>query len=211
MLAAGALLSLGVAAALLLRQRDYKRMLAYSSIEHMGVLALGAAAGGPLGLSAVLLHMLGHGLAKASLFVLAGRLLSAEGTTVISNVRSLLVRRPGLAVPWLVGMAALLGFPPSSVFFSEVGIVVAGWTRGMAVVTSLALALLLVASAGLFRLTTSMLLGGKPAPAEPVDHSRHGPILPIALALGLIGVIGFLSTPVGTLLHRAAAVLGGGS
>ena len=60
-----ALASLAVAASLLLAQRDYKRMLAYSSIEHMGLLALGAAVGSPLAIAAVLLHMLGHGLAKA--------------------------------------------------------------------------------------------------------------------------------------------------
>ena len=66
-----ALASLLLAASLLIRQRDYKRMLAYSSIEHMGLIALGAAVGGPLALAAVLLHMLGHGLVKGSLFVSA--------------------------------------------------------------------------------------------------------------------------------------------
>src|SRR5207342_3500940 len=116
--------------------RDYKRMLAYSSIEHMGLLAVGAAAGGVLGLTAVLLHVLGHGLTKSSLFVMSGRLLAAEGSTAIADVRGLLARRPGLAVPWLAGMAALLGFPPFSLFFSEVGIVLAGWTAGMKVVTA---------------------------------------------------------------------------
>jgi hydrogenase-4 component F len=62
------LLSLVVAASLLLSQRDYKRMLAYHSVEHMGLIALGAAAGTPLAIAAVLLHVLGHGLAKAVLF-----------------------------------------------------------------------------------------------------------------------------------------------
>ena len=210
MLVAGGLLSLAVAAALLLRQRDYKRMLAYSSIEHMGLLALGAAAGGALGLTAVLLHMLGHGLSKASLFVVSGRILDVEGTTTIADVRGLLTRRPGLAVPFLVGMAALLGFPPSALFFSEVAIVLALWQAGLSWVASLALAFLLVLFAGLTRLTFDLTLGGRlPAMAEPPDRSSHGPRVPLLLALGATAVVAFLATPIGTALARAAAVLGG--
>jgi hydrogenase-4 component F len=202
---------LTVAALLLLRQRDYKRMLAYSSVEHMGLLAIGAAAGGPLGLSAVLLHILGHGLAKSSMFVLSGRVLATEGSTTIAEVRGLLARRPGLAIPWLVGMTALLGFPPFSLFFSEVGILLAGWSRGLELVTALALALLLVISAGLFRLTRSLTLGGDPAADRPRDRSSHGPRLPLLLALGVTAVVGFVAVPVGSLLIRAAALLSGTS
>jgi hydrogenase-4 component F len=227
-LAVAGLLSLTVAAALLLRQRDYKRMLAYSSIEHMGLLSLGAAVGGPLALAAVLLHVLGHGLAKASLFVVSGRLLATEGTTAISGVRGLLARRPGLGVPWLVGMAALLGFPPFSLFFSEVGIFLAGWSAGMGMVMGVALFLLLVLFASLTRLTASMALGfttgetlagssvatsattsGRADHPDDSDRSAHGPRLPVALALAATAVVAFLASPVGSLLSRAAAVLGG--
>jgi hydrogenase-4 component F len=211
LLSVAGLLSLTVAALLLLRQRDYKRMLAYSSVEHMGLLAIGAAAGGPLGLSAVLLHVLGHGLAKSSMFVLSGRVLATEGSTAIAEVRGLLARRPGLAIPWLAGTAALLGFPPFSLFFSEVGILLAGWTRGLAAVTAVALALLLVISAGLFRLTRSLTLGADPAPDQSRDRSSHGPRLPLVLALGVTAVVGFVAVPVGSLLLRAAALLSGTS
>ncbi len=72
-----ALASLALAAALLLRQRDYKRMLAYSSIEHMGLLALGAAIGTKLAMAAVLLHVLGHGLAKSVAFIASGHIQHA--------------------------------------------------------------------------------------------------------------------------------------
>jgi len=90
------LLSLMVAASLLLSQRDYKRMLAYHSVEHMGLIALGAAAGTPLAIAAVLLHVLGHGLAKAVLFLASGEILLVEGTTEIDQVKALLARRPAL-------------------------------------------------------------------------------------------------------------------
>ena len=118
------LLSLAVAALLTLTQRDYKRLLAYSSIEHMGIIALGVGSGTTLGLTAALLHMLGHGLVKAAMFVVAGRVLNVTGSSRIAHVTGLLKRRPDLGWPFLVGSAALLGFPPFVTFFTEVAILV---------------------------------------------------------------------------------------
>jgi len=213
LLIAGALLSLAVAAALLIRQRDVKRMLAYSSIEHMGVMALGAAIGPPA-IPAVLLYILSHGLIKASLFVLAGRILAVEGTSTIAEVRALLARRPGIAVPWLIGIVGLLGFPPFGIFFAELGILMAGWGRGMGLAVAAALALLLVAFAALVRLTVGMLFGAAPvtggSPAATVpDRSPHGPAVPLALALAAAAVIPFLAAPMGSALAAAAAALAG--
>src|SRR5206468_12333404 len=92
-----ALATLAVATSLLLAQRDYKRMLAYHSMEHMGLLALGAAAGSHLAVAAVLLHILGHGLAKAVLFLGSGHLQQALGSTQLHAVRGLAGRAPLLA------------------------------------------------------------------------------------------------------------------
>jgi hydrogenase-4 component F len=209
MLSIGGLLSLLVAASLLIRQRDYKRMLAYSSIEHMGLMAIGVAIG-PAALPSVLLYILGHGLIKATLFVISGRILRVEGTPAITDVRALLVRRPGLAVPWLMAMAAIIGFPPFSIFFSEVGIIVAGWSVGLGGVVGAALVLLLVIFAALTRLTVQMTLGAPPTGTSfTPDHSAHGPRLPILLALSTTAVIVFVAEPIGTLLLQATAVLGG--
>jgi len=223
MLAVGALLSLAVAAALLIRQRDYKRMLAYSSIEHMGIMTLGAAVGSAA-IPAVLLYILGHGLVKAVLFVLSGRILTAEGTSAIADVRGLLQRRPGLAVPWLVAMAAILGFPPFSIFFSIVAIILAGWAAGMGITVGIALFLVLVIFSALVRTTVTMTLGSpKLAPTDSgsadlgpadlngtvhPDRSAHGPRLPLLLALATAAVIAFLTEPIGTILIHAAAALG---
>lgn len=209
MLAVGALLSLAIAAALLIRQRDYKRMLAYSSIEHMGIMTLGAAVGAAA-IPAVLLYMLGHGLVKAVLFVLSGRILTAEETSAIADVRGLLVRRPGLAVPWLVAMVAILGFPPFSIFFSIVAIILAGWSAGMGLTIGIALFLVLIIFSALTRITVTMTLGPAelPSPAVP-DRSAHGLRLPLMLALATAAVIAFLSEPIGIVLIHAASVLGG--
>lgn len=212
MLLFAAVLSLAVAAALILRQRDLKRMLAYSSIEHMGVLALAAAIGGTLALSAALLHLLGHGLAKSSAFVSSGRILQTEGTTRIASVRALLVRRPGVAVPFLLGMVVLLGFPPFTLFFTEVAIVTAGFQGGLGVVTAIAVALLLLLFGGLARQTSTLVFGGAPDASQPalvMDRSTHGPVLPLALALLASAVLGFASGPIARLLVAAAGTLGG--
>jgi len=206
LLVTAGLLSLTVAAGLILRQRDLKRMLAYSSIEHMGLLALAAAAGGTLAIAAALLHVLGHGLAKSSLFVVSGRILTTEGTTKIADLRGLLSRRPGVAVPYLAGMAALLGLPPFSLFFSEVAIVVAGFQRGLGWVMVVAVVLLLVLFAGLARHSATMTLGASDASPDPAPH---GPQAPLMLALGVTAVIGFAAGPLSSLLHQAAAILAG--
>jgi hydrogenase-4 component F len=146
--------------------------------------------------------------------------LTAEGTTQIADIRSLHARRPGLAVPLLLGMAALLGFPPFSLFFSEVAIVVAGFQGGLGWVMAMALALLLILFAGLARHTVRMLFGASHQGAHPgldddappdrsPDRSMHGPRAPLALALGAVAVVGFVAGPLASILAQAASVLGG--
>ena len=160
--------------------------------------------------------MLGHGLAKSSLFVVSGRILRVEGTTAITDIRGLLVRRPAEAVPYLVGMAALLGLPPFSLFFSEVAIVVAGFERGLGWVMAVAVGLLLVLFAGLSRHSAAMTLGQPPTappgtalPGPTLALVPAGPQAPLILALGVTAVIGFAAGPLSTLLTQAASLLAG--
>ncbi len=217
LLIAGGLLSIAEAGTLILRQRDLKRMLAYSSIEHMGIIALAAAIGGPLAIGAALLHMLGHGLAKSSIFVISGRILAVDGTTEISRLHSLLTRRRGVAIPFLAAMAALLGMPPFALFFTEVAIIIAGFQRGLGWVMAVAVALLLLAFVGLGRQTSNIMFGADPdhvgdlpGAAGQRDRSWHGPRVPLMIALGATGVIGFVAGPFASLLSEAANVLGAG-
>lgn len=220
MLVAGGLLSLAVAAGLILTQRDYKRLLAYSSIEHMGILALAAAAGGVLATTALLLHMLGHGLIKAVMFVMAGRILASEGSSKVADVRDLLGRRPDLARPFLAGTAALLGFPPFVLFFTEVAIVIAGWQAGLEIPIAVALVLLLVVFAGIARHAAAMTISAGPegraglateSPAVDGGRPGAGRSTPVLLALGVAAVLGFAAWPLAGVLADAAAALGAGS
>ncbi len=215
LLTTAGLLSLAVTAGLVITQKDFKRLLAYSSIEHMGLLALGAAAGGPLAIAAVLLHMLGHGLVKSSMFVLAGRILGYTGSHYIADVRNLLRRRPDLGGPFLLGAAALLGFPPFVTFFTEVAIIVAGFQRGLGWQMLLACALLLVVFAGIARHVLAMTVGSdldpevsrnSPAPRDKPARYRQ---VPIGLALAVSAAIGFAAWPLATPLIAAVAALGG--
>ena len=112
------LLSIITAALFMLGQRDYKRMLAYSSIEHMGILALGAGLGGGA-LFGALLGALSHSLAKAGLFFTSGLVLMAEKTKRIADVKGLWRRAPRTALLWLAGFFLITGTPPSGNFLAK--------------------------------------------------------------------------------------------
>lgn len=172
------LASLVLAASLMLGQRDYKRMLGYSSIENMGLLTLGAAIGSPLAIAAVLLHVLGHGLIKSSLFIGAGRILQLTGSNRIDGVHGLAGRTPALAGAFGLGVLAVIGFPPFSLFASEVGIATAGFAAGMGAVTTAAMLLVLITAAALVVHTSRMLLGRvaqAPALVMPGHAETTGP------------------------------------
>jgi hydrogenase-4 component F len=207
-----AVASLVLAACLLLAQRDYKRMLAYSSIEHLGLIALGTAIGGPLALAAVLLHILGHGLAKAVLFLGAGRILQVTATSRIDDVRGLAVRHPVLAGCVGAGGLALIGLPPFSLFASELGIARAGFVAGLGWATALALVLVLVIAAALVSHSSRMLLGAPPDRPGTATAVRRLP-LPTAVVLigGLVAcaALGIATGPLTPLLYQAAETLTG--
>jgi hydrogenase-4 component F len=215
------LASLAVAGSLLLAQRDLKRMLAYSSIEHMGLMALGAAIGTPLALTAVLLHILGHGLAKSVLFLSAGQVLQRNGTTRIEALTALADREPAPAACIGLGVLALIGLPPFSLFASELGIFRAGFGARLGWVMAAALILVVVIAAALFNLTSRMLLGRSTEPGVPSSEGSVGatvaavltrPATDTVIMVGaLVGcaVIGISSWPLSHLLQLAAATLTG--
>ncbi|MGH3392088.1 MAG: proton-conducting transporter membrane subunit [Actinomadura sp.] len=209
LLVGAALASLTVAALLLISQRDYKRMLAYSSIEHMGLAALGAAAGTRLAAGALLLHILGHGLAKAVAFTSAGQILHHAKTSRISGVRGLATTRPVLAGVFGLAIAALSGLPPFPLFASELGIARSAASAGLGWALALALVLLLVIFVALARHTTAMLLGPGPDQGRPAaTGSVRTQVTPLILALTAAAVLGTVLGPLQPLLQAAAAIVG---
>ncbi|WP_256725854.1 proton-conducting transporter membrane subunit [Streptomyces sp. IMTB 2501] len=208
LLAGIALLTLTFAAGLLLAQRDYKRILAYSSMEHMSLIALATAIGSPLALSAALLHIAGHGLAKSAAFCASGRILHLTGTVRIGRVRGLLAQAPSLGGVFGFAVVALLALPPFSLFASELGIVRAGLAAGTgrAWATSAAVPPALVAFAALTARTARMLLGPAPAPAPAPSNPG---IWPLCAGLVACAALGTTTGPLTDLLQAAAQAIGG--
>jgi hydrogenase-4 component F len=206
LLAVAGLASLAVAASLLLAQRDYKRMLAYHSIEHMGLIALGAAAGTQLAIAAVLLHILGHGLAKGVLFLASGEILLAEGTSEIAGVPALLSRRPALGGIFGLGLVALLGLPPFSLFASELNMLRAEVAVGLGWAAAIALACMAVIFAAVMAHGRHLLLGDAPPQGSRAATPR---VVAVPLAAGLLACafLGVSAWPLQPLLHAAAQVV----
>jgi hydrogenase-4 component F len=143
------------AAFVLLHQQNYKRLLAYSSVEHMGLIAFGLAMG-PVGAAGAVMHMLGHTLAKSSLFFSAGEILLQTHTTKIASIRGLWRKAPLTSLGFLLGLLALFGAPCSIVFASELTFVMAAAQQspGAAIAVIVALAIVMV---GVLRQVLAMM------------------------------------------------------
>lgn len=153
------MLSIVFAAAFMIRQTDYKRMLAYSSIEHIGILTLGAGIGGIAGTGAML-HAVNHSLTKGMLFIISGQILYLYGSKKTSDVHNIAKTTPFTGIFWMVGFLAITGTPPFGTFISEItilyGIIGAGrW--GIAAGYLLGLGVIFIAMA---RIMINMSFGG---------------------------------------------------
>ena len=190
------LFSMLIAALFLLGTRDFKRMLAYSSVEHMGILCIGAALGAA-GAAAALFHVWSNSLTKASLFLSAGNMRRAAGSASMDDVRGMTTLTPRSAALFVTGMFAVTACPPFGPFFSELQVVRAALSSGQRVATALFLACLLLAFFGLTRVVFG-IVDGRPRPATQANSKKFvetlGVVAPPALLLGLSVWIG-LFTP----------------
>ncbi len=203
------LLSLATAAAFMVSQKDFKRLLAYSSVEHMGLLALGLGLGGG-GLFAALLHFINNGLAKGVLFLTAGNIHRAFGDKTLGRVHGALRRVPVSATLFLLGFIAITGSPPFGLFLSEFlllqAAVAAGrWAVALAVVGFLAM--IFFGMAG----TAFSVAQGDP-PDEPVRPGQGDSLLttmvPGAFALALLVLGLYIPAWLTSRLTGAASLLG---
>lgn len=201
------LLTVFVAAGLLVVQLDFKRMLAYSSMENMGLIAIAAAAGTKLAIAALLLHVLAHGIGKTVLFLTAGQLQATHNSTSIADVRGILARSRLIGTAFAVGLAVLLGLPPFALFASELAIARGTAEAHIAWALGIALALIVIAFAALARNASAMLLG--PAPAEPPSIAVPATVA-VALVAGIAAslALGISAGPLTGLFHHAATLLG---
>jgi hydrogenase-4 component F len=202
------LLSMAVAGALLLGQRDLKRMLAYSSVEHMGILVIAAGLG--VGATfAALLHMVNNALAKGVMFLAVGNIHRAFGGKTTAEVQGALRRLPLSGTLFLLGFFAVTGSPPFAPFVSEILILRSAFANGRWLVAGLFLAFLLLVFAGMGATSLAALQGRPPRSAWRSTYrdsfSTFAPLLGLALLVLLFGL--HLPEPIRVLIQEAAAFL----
>ena len=190
------LFSMLVAVLFLLGTRDFKRMLAYSSVEHMGILVIGAALG-PAGMWAAFFHVWSNSLTKGALFLSAGNIRQAAGARTVDGVRGMSSVTPQSAAIFVAGMFAVTACPPFGPFFSELRIVRAAIDTGHIAATAMFLGCLLFAFFGLTRLVFSVV-DGRPRAVQKAEGRRikekAGVIIPPLVLMGISLWLG-LATP----------------
>jgi hydrogenase-4 component F len=163
--------SLLVGALFIVRQTGIKRLMAYSSVEHMGVIALGIAFGGILGTVGALYHMLNHSLNKSLMFFGAGNAMRSYRTKRISRIHAVGERFPVSGALWLAGAVAITGAPPFGLFLSEFIILRAGFQQSFAWASGAMLVLLIVIFIGFLNHFRSMYFASVPRP-DASDETR---------------------------------------
>jgi hydrogenase-4 component F len=207
-------MSLVLAAFFALRQSNYKRLLAYSSIEHMGIVSLGIGIGGPIAAYGAFFHVLVHAAGKTLAFFGAGDLLSRYETREVDEVRGVIRVAPFTGAMVLLGALAITGVPPFGIFRSELLIVTGGFSRSSFAITGLLIVFVNVAFVGLYQTFHRMVM----SPEEPDERLAvrvrrpEQPLMVLAMltSLAVVLVLGlWVPGPVSQLLHSAARVIGG--
>jgi hydrogenase-4 component F len=177
------LLSVVFASFMLYRRHDIKRMFAYSSIEHMGIITFAFGMGGPLANFAGLLHMTLHSLTKSAIFFCVGHIAQIKGTQRMSEIRGLTVSHPMLGWGLTLGVVAIVGLPPMGIFMSEFLIVTSTFARQPVLAIVLGLSILVALGALLMRLNG--LAFGEPYGSDAPSKASYVPLFAhLALVLG---------------------------
>jgi hydrogenase-4 component F len=184
------LISLLFAAFMLYRRADIKRMFAYSSIEHMGIITVAFGLGGPLANFAGLLHMTMHSLTKSAIFYAVGQISQIKGTQKIADMGGLTVSNPVLGWGLVLGVVAITGLPPNGVFMSEFLIVSSAFARAPLLAAPVVVGLLVALGALFLRLNT--IAFGEPRGAS---SSARASFLPMCAHLGLVFAAGIYLPP----------------
>jgi hydrogenase-4 component F len=196
------LLSVVVAAFLLSRQKDVKRLFAYSSIEHMGIITFAFGMGGPIASFAGLLHMTVHSLTKSAIFFVVGHAAQKAGTQLIDGIRGMITVSPVIGWGLALGSLAILGMPPFGVFASEF-LILTSAMREHPWATPFLLIALGVAFAAVFSKVQPMVFGESTAARLPYRPA----MVPVFVHLGLVLMLGLWIPPFLADWYRQAAKL----
>jgi hydrogenase-4 component F len=198
------LISLLFASFMLYRRGDIKRLFAYSSIEHMGIVTFAFGMGGPLANFAGLLHMVLHSLTKSAIFFAVGGISQVKGTQRMSDIGGLTTTNPVLGWGLVLGVVAIAGLPPLGIFMSEFLVVSSTFAREPLLALPLVLGLL-VAIGALFLRLNGVAFG----PPKGANHKARGSYIPMLAHLGLVlGAGVYLPGPLVTWFQNVAKLLG---
>lgn len=208
------LLSLAIAAAFIVGQADVRRLLAYSSVEHMGLLVLGLGLGG-VGAYGAVLHALNNGLAKGLMFLAVGNVVLVNGTSAAREIHGLIRTMPATAALLVIGLFAVTGSPPFGLFLSEFTILTAAFSAGHWVIAAVVILLLVVIFIGIAAMILALVYGVPNVPRDREDaagrrRERAWLVAAPAVLATLVLMLGvFIPPPLADVLARAAASLGG--
>jgi hydrogenase-4 component F len=204
------LFSVGVAAFLLIQVHDYKRLFAFSTVEHMGIILTAAGLGGAAAHYGAMYQILSHALTKSLCFFAAGAVLMATGTRDIVSVRGLIRKSPIAGAALLFGGLAIAGAPPFAVFLGEFSILKSGVDQGKYLAVALLAFFLVVAFFGILQHVNQMVLGesgGDSATISGIPWICSLTLLVAAIPVILLGL--YVPAPLHQLLQQAAAIIGG--
>ncbi|MCX9085405.1 MAG: hydrogenase 4 subunit F [Candidatus Methanoperedens sp.] len=188
------LLSLGIAVPFIILQEDYKRLLAYSSVEHMGIIALGIGFGGVYGIFGAILHMFNHAMTKSLMFFGVGNVLLKYGTKEIDKVSGIVKTMPMTGAILLIGGLAITGSPPFSIFISEFTILSSGFLGGHIIASVLFLLFIIMIFAGFFYNLSKMIFGNPTPGIIPGEVSRWT-LSAMVILVVFVFVLGFYMPP----------------
>ena len=204
-------LSLAASALFMFVQRDLKRLLAYSSVENIGLIVLSLGIGGPAGVLAALLHAINHSLVKSMLFCTSGNILMKYHTRDLGRIRGMLHAAPLTSLFLIAGGLALVGSPPFNIFISKFSIISAGMYSGYLWLMVVCLLFLALIFAAFLRVISSSVFGELPEEVRPGEF-RFSMIAPVAALLVLVVLLGlFMPPPVAALLNQATLAATHGS
>lgn len=202
------LLTVAVAVPFILVQHDLKRLLAYSSMEHVGIMAIAFGFGGPVGFFAAVLQLVMHGVGKAALFFAAGTLANRYGTRNMARIHGAARALPYSGPILLAGALMLAGAPPSGLFVSEFSLLIAGFSTGRAIPSAVLLACLTLIFVGMFFHVGRMTLGNPRATVARGESVRA--LMFVGGPLALIAILGiFVPPPLNAALGKVVSLLGG--
>jgi hydrogenase-4 component F len=199
--------SIGIAAASIYFQKDLKRMLAFSSVEHMGIISVAIGFGSVIGIFGALLHIINHAVVKSLLFFASGSISQKYETKLISDTSGIIRIMPITGFAFLIGVLAIIGLPPFNIFMSEFLVLSSGFESENFLPSMLVILFLVIIFAGFGKHLLKMVFGN---PKQTIKKGDLGilSIIPMLILISIIFVMGtYVPEPLQTLIDDASQIL----